>query len=200
MLHNSEIIRRAYKYLFPGELELLKRIIQSVDRSPCVVVNIGAGSGTSALAILESRPDVILHTVDIQEDNSPFGCLYAERQVCHEAGYRLGEGWYQYHMDSKELAKVWTGPVDVVFVDGDHTYDGCVGDILGWLPHIHPGGYIAVHDYRKDDIPTGADGYHADGPHPLAFEGIDQAVDELLLYEYGAMERVASLIVFRVDR
>lgn len=187
------------RYLFPGELELLKRTIQSIDRSPCVVINIGAGAGTSGLAILESRPDVVLHTVDVQDTDSPFGCLYAERQVCQEAGYRLGENWYQHHMDSKELAEVWPAPVDVVFVDGDHTYDGCAGDILGWLPHILPGGYIAVHDYRKDDIPTGADGYHADGPHPLAFEGIDQAVDDLLLPNYGTMERVKSLIVFKVE-
>lgn len=199
MLDNSEIIRRAYKYFFSGELELLKRTIQSVDRSPCVVINIGAGAGTSGLAILESRPDVILHTVDIQDADSPFGCLYAERQVCHEAGYKLGENWYQCHVDSKELAEVWPGPVDVVFVDGGHEYEECAGDILGWLPHILPGGYIAVHDYRKDDIPTGADGYHADGPHPVAFEGVDRAVDELLLPVYGTMERVASLIVFKVE-
>lgn len=199
MLHNSEIIRRAYKYLFPGELELLKRTIRSVDRSPCVVINIGAGAGTSGLAILESRPDVVLHTIDIQDADSPFGCLYAERHVCQEAGYRLGENWYQHHMDSKELAKVWPGPVDVVFVDGGHEYEECAGDIFGWMPHILPGGYIAVHDYRKDDIPTGADGYHADGPHPIAFEGVDRTVDELLLPVYGTMERVASLIVFKVE-
>jgi hypothetical protein len=199
-LHNSESLRRAFHYLFSGELELLKRTIQSVDCSPCVVINVGAGAGTSGLAILESRPDVILHTVDIQDEDSPFGCLYAERQVCTEAGYHLGENWYQHHIDSKELAKVWTEPADYVFVDGDHTYEGCAGDILGWLPRIHAGGYIAVHDYRKDDIPTGPDGFHASGPHPVALEGVDQAVDELLLPNYGTMERVKSLIVFRIDR
>lgn len=197
MTHTSETLRKAFGYLFPAELPLLKSLPGMIDRSPSVVVNIGAGAGTSGLAFLEK--DCILHTVDVTDLSSPFGCLEAERQVGQAAGFRLGHNWYQYHMDSKELARRWDkGLVDIVFVDGDHTYEGCVGDIKGWLPHIGAGGIMAIHDCYKAMIPTGPDGYHADGPHPMPYPMIDQAVEELLIGQYELLAHVDSLIVFRV--
>lgn len=201
MTHNSETLRKAFGYLFPAELPLLKSLPGMIDHSPCVVVNVGAGAGTSGLAFLESRPDLELHTVDITDLSSPFGCLEAERQVGQAAGFKLGDRWRQYHMDSKALAEQWTGgPVDIVFIDGDHTYEGCVGDIVGWMQHIRPGGLMAVHDCYKAAIPTGPDGYHADGPHPQPYPMIDQAVDELLVGKYEMVAYVDSLIVFRIQK
>lgn len=38
------------------------------------------------------------------------------------------------------------GSLDLVFVDGDHTYEGCLADIKAWLPKVRPGGAIAGHD------------------------------------------------------
>lgn len=199
MPHNSESLRQAFKYFFPNELPMLKSLVYLCPHSPITVVNIGAGSGTSGLAFLETRLDLTLHTVDVTNVDSPLGSLYSERQVCQDAGYKLGERWFQHHMDSKQLAQWWDyGPVDVCFIDGDHTYEGCMGDITGWLPHMRTGGYMAVHDYRKQDIPTGADGLHADGPHPQAFEGLNQAVDEYLKSQYEVFALVESLIVFQV--
>lgn len=166
-----------------------------VRRSPVVVVNIGAGSGTSGLAFLETRQDLILHTVDITNVDSPFGSLYSEREVVKSAGLGdlLDVRWFQHHIDSKALARRWTEPVDCILVDGGHEYDEAVGDITGWLPHIRKGGYMAVHDYRKGDIlPV------EDGPHPMVWEGVDKAVDELLMPHYDCIAHVESLIVFKV--
>lgn len=199
MAHDSESLRQAFHYFYGNELPLLKSLPDLVHHSPCVVVNIGAGAGTSGLAFLESRQDLILHTVDIQDADSPFGCLYAERQVCQAAGYALGERWFQYHVDSKRLAAYWTELADIVFVDGGHEYDEAMGDILSWLPHIRDGGYMAVHDYRKGDIPTGPDGFNADGPHPLVWTGVDRAVDNHLKSRYDVMARMESLIVFKIE-
>lgn len=168
-----------------------------VQHSPCVVVNIGAGAGTSGLAFLETREDLILHTIDITNANSPFGCLYAEREVVKGAG--LGHladiRWFQHHGDSKAIARTWQEPVDYVMVDGDHTYEGATGDILGWLPHIRKGGFMAVHDYHKAGLPQ-----TEDSPHPLVWEDVDRAVDELLLPKCAIIAQVESLIVFRIDR
>jgi predicted O-methyltransferase YrrM len=189
-------LRRAFKYFYPNELTLLKAVANLVLRSPCVALNIGAGAGTSGLALLESRSDLILHTVDIQDTDSPFGCLYAERQVCRTAGFQLGDRWLQHHMDSKRLAAQWTGPkLDLCFIDGGHEYDEAVGDILGWLPHMKDGGFMAVHDYRKGAIPQ-----TEDGPHPLVWEGVDQAVDEFLRGKYAILAQIESLIVFQIEK
>jgi predicted O-methyltransferase YrrM len=34
-----------------------------------------------------------------------------------------------------------------LFIDGDHSYEGCKNDILAWVPYLAPGGVLAVHDY-----------------------------------------------------
>lgn len=196
-MHNSESLRQAFGYFYPKELYLLKSLPYLVAQSPCVAVNIGAGAGTSGLALLETRDDLILHTVDVTNASSPYGCLEAERDVCAAAGYVLGERWFQHHMDSKRLAAEWqAGPVDVVFVDGDHSYEGACGDIEGWLPHIRKGGFMAVHDYRKQDVPRPNDGQKR--PHEMQWIGVDYAVDDCLKSKFEVFALVESLIVFQV--
>lgn len=37
--------------------------------------------------------------------------------------------------------------VDFVFIDGDHSYEGCKKDILAWLPKMKKNSVLAGHDY-----------------------------------------------------
>lgn len=39
--------------------------------------------------------------------------------------------------------------IDILFIDGDHSYNGVKTDIENYLPKIKPGGIIAGHDYNK---------------------------------------------------
>lgn len=36
--------------------------------------------------------------------------------------------------------------IDVIFIDGDHTYLGCKRDIDAWYPHMKKGGVMMFHD------------------------------------------------------
>jgi predicted O-methyltransferase YrrM len=47
---------------------------------------------------------------------------------------------------SAAVAASWNRPIDLLFVDGDHSYDGCGSDIRAWLPFVRPGGWVAFHD------------------------------------------------------
>ena len=40
------------------------------------------------------------------------------------------------------------GPVEMVFIDGNHDYDDVIGDIDGWLPHTTK--LICGHDYQQE--------------------------------------------------
>lgn len=42
---------------------------------------------------------------------------------------------------------------DFVFIDADHSYEGCAADIESWLSKIKPGGWIGGHDYQNPDFP-----------------------------------------------
>lgn len=39
------------------------------------------------------------------------------------------------------------GYFDLVYIDGDHTYEGCKRDIEAWYPKVRPGGYVTGDDY-----------------------------------------------------
>ena len=52
--------------------------------------------------------------------------------------------------------------LDLVFIDGDHSYEGCKADIEAWLPKLRSGGVLAGHDYGHKRFP-----------------GVKQAVDEM---------------------
>ncbi len=50
---------------------------------------------------------------------------------------------------SQDVGRRWAGgPVDLVFVDGDHSPEGCREDWDVWHPHLRPGGSVAFHDAR----------------------------------------------------
>lgn len=50
---------------------------------------------------------------------------------------------------------------DWIFIDADHSYEGCAGDIQAYRPLLVPGGLLSGHDYAEN------------------WPGVRQAVDEL---------------------
>jgi hypothetical protein len=37
----------------------------------------------------------------------------------------------------------------LVYIDGDHSYEGCFNDLRAWGPKVKKGGYIACHDFMN---------------------------------------------------
>lgn len=37
-----------------------------------------------------------------------------------------------------------------IFIDADHSYEGCLRDIHAWLPKIRQDGFVSGHDYRRN--------------------------------------------------
>lgn len=65
--------------------------------------------------------------------------------------------------DSVEASKDFEdGFFDLIFIDADHSYEGCSRDIKAWLPKVRIGGWLSGHDYGDRQF------------------GVTQAVDELL--------------------
>lgn len=48
---------------------------------------------------------------------------------------------------SVEVARDFHEQIDLLFIDGDHSYEGCRADVAIWLPHLKPGGLVIMHDY-----------------------------------------------------
>jgi MMP 1-O-methyltransferase len=49
-------------------------------------------------------------------------------------------------MSSAEAADIVRGPVELLFIDGDHSFDGAKHDAEIWLPRVIDGGVVMFHD------------------------------------------------------
>lgn len=48
---------------------------------------------------------------------------------------------------SKDVAQSFDGGIDLLFIDGDHSYEGASSDLEMWLPKVKNGGVVVLHDY-----------------------------------------------------
>lgn len=174
--------QKAFGFLHDAEWYGLKALVAGLPPG-ATAVNIGAGAGTSGLILREGDKISKSWTVDIQGPGSPFGSLEGERNAFIEAKIPWDQNRHdQVCGDSKAVGKAWqNGPLDFVFIDGDHSYAGCAGDIEAWLPHIKVGGVVAIHDYAANPWPD-----------------VVAAVDALLRPVYPVVAHHDTVIAFRV--
>jgi predicted O-methyltransferase YrrM len=121
-------------------------------------VEIGVYEGASAHALLDVlAPHAELHLIDPygrRPDALPAGWAgseWATRRALARA-LRAREApapAVRWHVAlSHEVAAAWSGQVDLVFIDGDHSEAGCERDWLDWSPFVGPGGRVVFHDAR----------------------------------------------------
>jgi hypothetical protein len=152
------------------------RILLEAARGATRVVEIGVYEGASALLLCEALgPSCELHLVDpfgAHPDALPSGwgaTEWATRRVLERAVRRRGvkAPALRWHVVlSHELAARWSGSVDLVFIDGDHSREGCELDWRSWSGFVAPGGRVVFHDAREGE----RDGRGLPGPSALVRE------------------------------
>ena len=145
-----------------GEIAPLAALVREL--CPAGVVEIGTASGgTLFLWTRLATADATLVSVDLpwpwsndsieaatleklrtfRRDRQALHCL---RKDSHSAETR------------REVETALAGrPVDFLFIDGDHSYDGVKNDFLQYGPLVRPGGLIAFHDILHQSQGLGGD-------------------------------------------
>jgi predicted O-methyltransferase YrrM len=67
---------------------------------------------------------------------------------------------------------------DMLFIDGDHSYEAVVADLRTWLPSLKPSGLLAMHDIDAPPVKQAFDDVFAGG----AGAEPPQIVDRLLIW------------------
>jgi hypothetical protein len=115
--------------------------LSSRIRGEGAIVEIGTCAGRSTIALAHAqlqKQGVTVHTIDIQEH--PQFTANVERAAVSGFVHRIiGR--------SSEIARQWTGPIELLFIDGDHRANGVRCDLLSWSKFVIAGGYLAFHDY-----------------------------------------------------
>ncbi|WP_131102014.1 class I SAM-dependent methyltransferase [Streptomonospora litoralis] len=61
---------------------------------------------------------------------------------------------------SADVARLWSAPLGMLFIDGGHTEEAAQTDYAGWTPHVAPNGLLAIHDVFPDPADGGRPPYH----------------------------------------
>lgn len=133
------------------------RVLLDAARGARRVVEVGVYEGSSALALCEVlASDTELHLVDPfgrHPDALPSGwgaTEWATRRVVERTCRRGGPSVRWHVALSAEVAQGWSGEVDLVFIDGDHSEAGCELDWACWHGFVPVGGHVVFHDARAD--------------------------------------------------
>ncbi len=135
-----------------GESALLARLAHGRTRT----VEIGVYEGSSALVLAGALPlGAELHLIE------PFGKGMdwwepadegAVRALVGRAARRRGGPALHWHVTTSERAvRGWHEPIDLLFIDGDHSEAACRLDWDLWHGFVQPGGTVAFHDARGGD-------------------------------------------------
>ena len=124
----------------------------------------GTGWGNSSTFFSEILPNYTIYTVDA------FG-LYGDGRIYSEFTHEAIKEIIDNHPKNviqilSDSSKVkWELPLDVLYIDADHTYEGCKADYLTYAPFLKKGGIIIFDDYIQENNPN---------------NGVKKVVDEIL--------------------
>jgi len=160
-------------------------ILSRLGENP-VGVEIGVFTGALSTKLL-TKPDLTLYMVDSWVEADP-NSDYAKSTDFHGNLSQSDQDRFWQHSisvtsfaadrrtvikkDSITASKDFEDEsLDFVFIDADHTYEGCKGDIKAWYPKVKKGGLVSGHDFDNPNYPTW---------------GVRKAVEEMNLpYELG---------------
>ena len=151
--------RRPHVMLTAHDIAMLEK--WGCDRRS--LVEIGLFEGGSAVVLRRViHPAAILTLIDPFVPDSVSG-MRGSYWISRVVVNRTPGGRVEFIRDfSFNAVKNWSRPLDFVFIDGDHSEEGCRQDFVDWEPHVSPGGVILFHDSRKGQPPVqtwmGADG------------------------------------------
>jgi predicted O-methyltransferase YrrM len=123
------------------------------------VVEIGSFSGESTFIFCSEFPEV--HAVDSWDYSDPMwnkfvkngevGKIEEQFDMC--CAYWGQPQLTKHKGSSLVIAKTWVKPIDLLYIDADHSYEAVCADLAAWVPFVQQGGWVSGHDYDNPECP-----------------------------------------------
>jgi predicted O-methyltransferase YrrM len=128
-------------YLYPHEAVFLYHLARA-SPGDGAIVEVGSflGRSTLCLAAGAARRGTEVHAVDphVYDSEPQLRANLRRFRATRRVVVRVER--------STDAAAAWSGPVRIAFIDGAHDEQSVTEDVHAWLPHVVPGGYLALHD------------------------------------------------------
>ena len=152
-----------------GQLKRLYELARGVEEG--CIVEVGSYRGRSTVALAFGSQDGHQCPIFAIEPHERFTGVYGgrfgprDRAAFFEA--MLATGAWEIvrlvNVSSEVVTPGWTLPVGLLWLDGDHSYEGVSRDYRCWERHLLPGTVLALDDTRSPDL----------GPARLVAELVD---------------------------
>lgn len=132
--------------------EAERECLADYARGKRCLVEIGVWHGVTTCRLRSAMaPDGILYAVD-PYPLGRLGISFQQKIAQSEVG-RARNGRVEWVRKTgaeaaKDLAPAVVGRVDLIFIDGNHSYEGLKEDWEGWSGLLAPGGVVGLHDSR----------------------------------------------------
>jgi hypothetical protein len=135
---------------------------------PMRIVEVGtfAGSTARGLVTMTGGGSIVCidNMVDVHQGargNHPSGRAFWEATIGDNGANlrpfaRLIEG------NSADVGRGWTDPIDLLFIDGDHSEQAAYDDMQLFAKHVVSGGYCLVDDHDMTGVVAACDRYFKD--------------------------------------
>ncbi len=159
---SSNLLNHGVSRLMLDEAAYLYRLVGTLTRPR--VVEIGRYRGGTTLLLAAAGASVLSIDVDpkVAEMDKALIEVLERRGLRPSVSLVLGDSRTQ---------PVTAASQDVVFVDGDHSYEGARADVEHWLPALAPGGHLVVNNaFRPEPGLPWADPWKVEGVWRLCRE------------------------------
>lgn len=157
-------IAQAAKGFMPDEegIALYDAALQVGERGPMLEIGSYCGKSAIYLGAAAKETNSVVYSIDHHrgsEENQP-GQTYHDPDLVDEDGRVDSLPWFRSTIEeaglarwvvgvvgeSATVAKGWSTPLALVFIDGGHTQAAADADLELWAPRLVPGGLLAIHD------------------------------------------------------
>ena len=122
--------------LEPWEAEYLFLLASRAKRG---IVEIGRLLGGSTFLLACANDQTPVYSIDIEPpDDTQLNTLLQQHQCGENVKLIVGDSQHTDYPEIKEF--------DLLFIDGDHSYQGCMNDLDNWYPKLASGGHVILHD------------------------------------------------------
>lgn len=149
--YKKDILEKEFIRMEPWEVRYIFNVCKT---SKIGIIETGRWFGGSTL-VLASASNSSVHSFDIgPKDDEKL------KKIIQKYSY---DNINLYVDDSQRTRLKEDIKYDILFIDGDHSYEGCYNDLNNWFPNLKKGGHVILHDsYQRYNIDEAITDYTLD--------------------------------------
>lgn len=142
-LPKESALPKEYIRLDPWEGEYL---FYQASRAKKGIIETGRFHGGSTFLIACANSQVPIWSIDIEPQNDDLLRKYFSK-------FNVGKNADLIVGDSQKTKYPQITTCDLLWIDADHSYQGCTNDLENWWPNLENGGHVILHDsYNGSEV------------------------------------------------